>query len=132
MLSSSFIWLSAALTLGFSCQRRSLSTLTTSRCILVSLLLNAYMVARFMARRSALVGRSRIHSANARMMMEATITPMDPQKHGMKSGFAWSVQNQAISARINARPAARAASLWNTRASVRMGCVTSPTASATR
>ena len=66
------------------------------------------MVARFMARRSALVGRSRIHSANARMMMEATITPMDPQKHGMKSGFAWSVQNQAISARINARPAARA------------------------
>ena len=86
------------------------------------------MVARFMARRSALVGRSRIHSANARMMMEATITPMDPQKHGMKSGFAWSVQNQAISARINARPAARAASLWNTRASVRMGCVTSDNA----
>lgn len=35
------------------------------------------MVARFMARRSALVGRSRIHSANARMMMEATITPME-------------------------------------------------------
>ena len=34
--------------------------------------------ARFMARRSALVGRSRIHSANVRIRMDATITPMDP------------------------------------------------------
>ena len=51
------------------------------------------------------------------MIMDPTITPMDPQKHGMKSGLEWSVQNQTIKARINARPAAKAAS-------VRMGCVT--------
>lgn len=75
--------------------------------------------ARFMARRSALVGRSRIHSANVRIRMDATITPMDPQKHGTKSGLEWSYQNQTINARISASPAARAASLWNTRASVR-------------
>ncbi|MFR0568207.1 hypothetical protein ACLUXI_00520 [Bifidobacterium apri] len=77
-----------------------------------------------MTHRSALVGRSNTHSARARMIMDPTITPMDPQKHGMKSGLEWSVQNQTIKARINARPAAKAASLWNTRASVRMGCVT--------
>mgnify|MGYP006917311490 CR=1 FL=1 len=34
--------------------------------------------------------------------MDATITPMDPQKHGTKSGLEWSYQNQTINARINA------------------------------
>ena len=57
----------------------------------------------------------------AQAIQQLVFADVEGQRHQESMDM---VQNQTTNARINARPAARAASLWNTRASVRMGCVT--------